>query len=129
MRIKKKNVARLASLSALGAGALGVAAGTAQASIISGAPGVVIGPGAGQGWSRLNFLSNNYDMRVGRYTNPWQSGTKAGERYFVKVFHKGAAILTEGGQATSRELWVSARSGPLPAPTPASTAWSHRGLT
>ncbi len=34
MRIKKKSVARLASLSALGAGALGVAAGTAQASDI-----------------------------------------------------------------------------------------------
>jgi hypothetical protein len=34
MRIKKKNVARLASLSALGAGALGVAAGPAQASIV-----------------------------------------------------------------------------------------------
>jgi hypothetical protein len=35
MRIKKKNVARLASLSALGAGALGVAAGTAKADIVS----------------------------------------------------------------------------------------------
>ena len=34
MRIKSKNVTRLASLSALGAGALGVAAGTAQAGII-----------------------------------------------------------------------------------------------
>ena len=34
MRIKKKNVARLASLSALGAGALGVAAGTAHAGIV-----------------------------------------------------------------------------------------------
>ncbi len=34
MRIKKKNVARLASISALGAGALGVAAGTAEASIV-----------------------------------------------------------------------------------------------
>ena len=34
MQIQKKNVARLASLSALGAGALGVAAGTAQAGIV-----------------------------------------------------------------------------------------------
>jgi len=34
MRIKKKNVARLASLSALGAGALGVAAGTAQGATV-----------------------------------------------------------------------------------------------
>jgi hypothetical protein len=34
MRIKKKNVARLASISALGAGALGVAAGTAEAGTI-----------------------------------------------------------------------------------------------
>jgi hypothetical protein len=35
MRIKRKNIARLASLSALGAGALGVAAGTAQAGIVN----------------------------------------------------------------------------------------------
>ena len=34
MRIKKKNVAKLASISALGAGALGVAAGTAEAGTI-----------------------------------------------------------------------------------------------
>jgi hypothetical protein len=34
MRIKKKNIARLASFSALGAGALGLAAGTAQAGIV-----------------------------------------------------------------------------------------------
>jgi hypothetical protein len=34
IRVKKKNVARLASLSALGAGALGVAAGTAEAGTI-----------------------------------------------------------------------------------------------
>ena len=46
MRIKRKNVERLASLSALGAGALGVAAGTAQASdiiFIPLPPGVVVG--------------------------------------------------------------------------------------
>jgi hypothetical protein len=46
VRIKKKNVARLASLSALGAGALGVAAGTAQASdiiFIPLPPGIVVG--------------------------------------------------------------------------------------
>lgn len=35
MRIKTKNVTRLASISALGAGALGVAAGTAQAGIVN----------------------------------------------------------------------------------------------
>jgi hypothetical protein len=34
MRIKKKNIARLASLSAVGAGALSVAAGNAEASRI-----------------------------------------------------------------------------------------------
>jgi len=34
MKIKKSNVARLASISTLGAGALGVAAGTAEASVI-----------------------------------------------------------------------------------------------
>jgi len=34
MKIKKRNVARLASISALGAGALGVAAGTAEAGIV-----------------------------------------------------------------------------------------------
>jgi len=41
MHIKKKNVARLASLSALGAGALGVAAGTAQAAVVN--PAVAVG--------------------------------------------------------------------------------------
>jgi hypothetical protein len=46
MRIKKRNVARLASLSALGAGALGVAAGTAQADIVGSTftPPVTVGP-------------------------------------------------------------------------------------
>ncbi len=45
MRIKKKNVARLASISALGAGALGVAAGTAEAgTIVSNPIGVTVGP-------------------------------------------------------------------------------------
>ena len=38
MRIKKKNIARLASFSALSAGALGVAAGTAQAGILYSGP-------------------------------------------------------------------------------------------
>ena len=56
MRIKKKNVARLASLSALGAGALGVAAGTAQASGIifmplSPNPTIGFGRGAATYWS------------------------------------------------------------------------------
>jgi hypothetical protein len=45
MRIKKKNVARLASLSALGAGALGVAAGTAEAGVIWVPDHVTVGPG------------------------------------------------------------------------------------
>jgi hypothetical protein len=45
MRIKRKNFARLASISALGAGALGVAGGTAEAGTITYHPiGVTIGP-------------------------------------------------------------------------------------
>jgi hypothetical protein len=44
MRIKPKNAARLASISALGAGALGVTAGTAQAGIVYEAtPGTFVG--------------------------------------------------------------------------------------
>ena len=53
MRIKKKSVARLASLSALGAGALGVAAGTAQASIVHpGLTPVTVGP-EGNSYARV----------------------------------------------------------------------------
>jgi hypothetical protein len=59
MRIKKKNVARLASLSALGAGALGVAAGTAKAGVIYYnilPPGTVVGPTSGH-WGASITLS------------------------------------------------------------------------
>ena len=47
MRIKKKNLARLASLSAAGAGALGIAVPAAHATVITGGSFEVVGPGSG----------------------------------------------------------------------------------
>lgn len=72
MRIKKKNIARLASLSALGAGALGVAAGTAQAGIVSytyPSP-VTVGPAPGGQNSAQVFLPglNVPNFKISRST-------------------------------------------------------------
>jgi hypothetical protein len=73
MRIKKKNVARLASLSALGAGALGVAAGTAEASgviVSSNNPSpIAIVPGSSNALV-IPLLNASASVRVG-----WQMST------------------------------------------------------
>src|ERR1039457_2487779 len=62
MRIKQKNVARLASISALGAGALGVAAGTAVAGTIYYnplSPGTIVGPNDNS-FVKVNLPGTNY---------------------------------------------------------------------
>jgi len=73
MKIKKKNVARLASISALGAGALGVAAGTAEAGIVyqplNGSVGFSTGYGnyfeAQPGNSNAGFIAATFGEQSG----------------------------------------------------------------
>jgi hypothetical protein len=75
MRIKKKNVARLASLSALGAGVLGVAAGTAQAGIVySGPLNATVGFRSGD---NTLFSGAGFVYRAG---GSWTSGSVHGAR-------------------------------------------------
>jgi len=97
MRIKKKNVARLASISALGAGALGVAAGTAEAgTIVSNPIGVTVGPCCaasmsvtfkgpsgstllGSPGSRLGGLPGAAEARP-KHWHPWRDSTASSSK-------------------------------------------------
>jgi len=80
MRIKKKNLTKLASLSALGAGALGVAAGTAQADVITYIPGspIVMGYGGHTSY-QINLGGNGYFnvgaiLSIGEVQKGWLVG-------------------------------------------------------
>jgi hypothetical protein len=91
MRIKKKSVTRLASLSALGAGALGVAAGTAEASIIYTPlpPGTTVGFPAG-GVSKTISLPGGAGFRVYRSSSAsWSSST-------WRVLAQGSSVAFKG---------------------------------
>jgi hypothetical protein len=87
MRIKRANVKRLASLSALGAGALGVAAGTAEAGIIYTPlpPGTIVGPNGSSSWGITLPGYSNYFTFLRRTL-----GTSASGGYSVGV--KGTGV-------------------------------------
>ena len=85
MRIKKKNVARLASLSALGAGALGVTAGTAQAGMVSYPLGATVGFGSSftNSSAKVNLPGGNF-FSVKATSGPIDDGSR-----FWGVFVRG----------------------------------------
>ena len=94
MRIKKKNIARLASFSALGAGALGLAAGTAQAGIVytpvTGNVGSVgWGIGANTVWNATLMAGVKLQV-VGS-----QGGTGTGAAYRIKAGGTGVQFLVD----------------------------------
>jgi hypothetical protein len=103
MRIKKKNVARLASLSALGAGALGVAAGTAHAGIVytplSGKVGFSTGYGA---FATVGILSS---ARFGLYTirSSQFPGADPTYRFSNKLW--GSSLVFKRGDAVRGQTW------------------------
>ncbi|MGA2774032.1 MAG: PEP-CTERM sorting domain-containing protein [Bryobacteraceae bacterium] len=107
MRIKKKNVARLASLSALGAGALGVAAGTAQAGIVNVSlpSNPKVGFSSGSTFSaKVNILSGTYFGLLTRHnTHSIGSGTGTDWRHFNNLW--GFNLLFKLGQAVSGQTW------------------------
>jgi hypothetical protein len=113
MRIKKKNVARLASISALGAGALGVAAGTAQAGtvIVPLPANTKVGFSGGYGSSaRANILSGAY-FRLWRtsYSPFSESGTAY--RHFNNLWGTGSSLVFKRGDAAFGKTW-NQLSGP-----------------
>jgi hypothetical protein len=85
MRIKKKNVARLASLSALGAGALGVTAGTAQAGTVSFPLGATVGFGSSftNSSAKVNLPGGSF-LSVKATSGPIDDGSR-----FWGVFVRG----------------------------------------
>jgi hypothetical protein len=116
MRIKRRNVERLASLSALGAGALGVAAGTAQASEILFLP---LPPGLVVGFSSFAATSTSFSFPCiafgvktdTRKVSGWTTlgviafGLSYGNPFFFKVRGSFLSIVGPGVK------WSSAPGG------------------
>ncbi|HUP03952.1 MAG TPA: hypothetical protein VMU19_08185 [Bryobacteraceae bacterium] len=87
MRIKKENVARLASLSALGAGALGIATGTAEAEVVNitfPCP-IELSPGGGSAYFHLGNANTSVTVAAGggfdgsgqgKFTYFWNAGAE-----------------------------------------------------
>lgn len=103
MRIKKKNIARLASFSALGAGALGVAAGTAQGAtvpIISGTTfsvGLRGNPGSITNWNTVLPSAHVIGIRTAHAT----SGSGQYRRQAVRAWGTGVTFLRFATGATA----------------------------
>ena len=119
MKIQKKNVAKLASISALGAGALGVAAGTAEAGTIVYNPiGVTVGTGGsafqtiswaggkiGVGLQNGSFGSSGY-WRVGMAGYSGVNFKKVG--LFAAIVSAGKTWNTAAG-GTGRMVRIASR--------------------
>ena len=144
MRIKKKNVARLASLSAIGAGALGVAAGTAHAGIVNltFGPNTKVGFSSGYGTSaridlpgtarigvraRLSTLGN---WRFMQFSRPSKSGGSVSFRMFLPpppaysflgIFAAGRTWDTAGGGFNS--------AGPIASRSKSREYWGNSTFT
>jgi hypothetical protein len=106
MRIKKKNVARLASLSALGAGALGVAAGTAHAGVIYTPLAGKVGFSSGyhQGWGV--GVTSSASFSLGR-TNTGFSRTS--NRF---IYIQGYNLKFKLGDAAFGQKWTALGGAP-----------------
>jgi hypothetical protein len=107
MRIKKKNVARLASISALGAGALGVAAGTAQAGVVYTPLDLKIGFSPGYG------NSTNVNLPGGAYYELQKMFNTSGSFYqYLNGLH-GYQLVFKPGDAIGGESWNLLGSTPV----------------
>ena len=100
MQIKKRNVARLASLSALGAGALGVTAGTAQADTIiyhPVTPAVEVGFG-GQATFKATFGLDKFSVCAswGHGTHKTRSGFPAPATFWRVNVNGKSQVRFEG---------------------------------
>jgi hypothetical protein len=109
MNLTKKNAARLASISALGAGALGVATGTAEAAIHYTAVDDKVGFGAGYGASATLTLTGPANVRVFRSTVVGSS-TPIGYRAWSVLL---AGTSVESRNATAGQTWVQGKAGGL----------------
>jgi len=100
MKIKKRNMARLASISALGAGALGVTAGTAEASIVytplNGNVGVSDGWGA-------SFHATVPGGQFSIYRS--SSGARSSGTWRVKMFATGSSMAVKLANAVVGQTW------------------------
>jgi hypothetical protein len=95
MRIKKKNVVRLASISALGAGALGVAAGPAEASIIYTPLSGDVGPG--QQAVATVALTGGSRFKIQRYTRQFTTYSGANSHlWLVDLTQPGPNVKFKG---------------------------------
>jgi hypothetical protein len=111
MRIKKKNVARLASLSALGAGALGIGAGTAEAGIVYTPLNNTVGWASGNAsyqWavpgSDIFALSRGRTSRQTYTRHKAFSSTLVKRRgYSVKLGGSGMVMFRPGDAATGQK--------------------------
>ena len=107
MKIGKKNAARLASISALGAGALGVAAGTAEAvTIVYNPIGVTVGPGAASGTllplpvGRFSVFSStgSFSFASGSF---WRAVVAGAHNVRFKTSTTGFPVIVSGGRVWS----------------------------
>jgi hypothetical protein len=110
MRIKKKNVARLASISALGAGALGVAAGTAQAGVVYTPLDLKIGFSPGYG------NSTNVNLPGGAYFELQKMFNTAGSANSIYQYLNGlhgSHLVFKPGDAIGGQTWNQLGGGPV----------------
>jgi len=109
MRIKKRNVARLASLSALGAGALGVAASTAEAADIVYVPlSKKVGFSSGYNNSAAWRISSGPTFNMWRYKT-WAS-VPGGTRFTYSVNLGGSgsySLRFKPGNALPGQKWAA----------------------
>jgi hypothetical protein len=111
MRIQKKNVAQLASLSALGAGALGIATGTAEAGIVYTPLNNTVGwtsGNAGYQWtvpgSDVFALSRGGTSRK-TYTRHGSMGATILKRQGYSVKLGGSMVVFRPGDAATGQKW------------------------
>ena len=105
MRIKKKNVARLASISALGAGALGVAAGTAQAgTVIVPLPAhTKVGFSGGYGASATVGILGSAYFGLSRFNTSYPIASGYAYQHLNNLW--GHSLWFKPGDAVGGQMW------------------------
>jgi hypothetical protein len=115
VRIKRKNIARLASLSALGAGVLGEAPGTAEAGIVYGVfpTGTVVTADSGGNHTATLHLGGKSLFVHGDYRHPYSSWASwdvklSGAGFQFRTAYSSSGPLTMVGAGVK---WGNAGSG------------------
>jgi hypothetical protein len=134
MQIRKKNVARLASLSALGAGALAVGTGTAEAAIVYQPLDTVIGLDGVAAWQ--GNLPGSQFIRIYRYTSTigkvpytWKVRAKGYGVEFNQVSSGILRIAGAGQRYQTATLGYTARAFLVAARNKQGSTWGHASFS